>query len=63
METKTDLIESTYPLSHMQEGMLFLDLRAPGSGVNTEQIICDLYEKKFSGQVTCLSQPPDDFSR
>jgi hypothetical protein len=53
METKTDHIESTYPLSYMQEGMLFLELRAPGSCVNTEQINCDLHE---SLDVTALRE-------
>ncbi len=38
-------IESVYPLSYMQEGMLFLALRLPGSGITTEQIICDLHER------------------
>jgi len=29
----------------MQEGMLFQEIRAPGSGINTEQVVCGLHEK------------------
>jgi amino acid adenylation domain-containing protein len=39
-----EIIESVYPLSYMQEGMLFHELNAPGSGINTEQVVCDLHE-------------------
>ncbi|MUG94289.1 amino acid adenylation domain-containing protein [Scytonema sp. UIC 10036] len=35
-------IEDIYPLSSMQEGMLFESLLAPNSGVYVEQIICTL---------------------
>jgi hypothetical protein len=38
-------IESVYPLSYMQVGMLFHEIRAPGSGINTEQVVCELHEK------------------
>ena len=40
-----DIIESVYPLSYMQEGMLFHELHAPGSGINTEQVVCGLNEE------------------
>jgi amino acid adenylation domain-containing protein len=37
-------IEDPYPLSPMQQGMLFQSLLAPGSGVYIEQLLCDLDE-------------------
>src|SRR5258708_4394257 len=37
-------IEAAYPLSPMQQGMLFQSLLAPGSGVYIEQLLCDLDE-------------------
>jgi amino acid adenylation domain-containing protein len=37
-------IEAAYPLSPMQQGMLFQSLLAPGSGVYVEQLLCDLEE-------------------
>ncbi len=37
-------IEDSYPLSPIQEGMLFHSLYAPQSGVDVEQIICALHE-------------------
>ncbi|MBM3298845.1 MAG: amino acid adenylation domain-containing protein, partial [Deltaproteobacteria bacterium] len=45
MERSENNIESTYPLSYMQEGVLFLELRTPRSGINTEQIVCGLHEE------------------
>jgi hypothetical protein len=39
-----DNIESTYPLSPMQQGMLFHSLYAPESGANIEQTLCTLPE-------------------
>lgn len=35
-------IEAVYPLSPMQQGMLFHSLYAPGSGVYVEQVNCDM---------------------
>jgi amino acid adenylation domain-containing protein len=40
----TDDIEVAYPLSPMQEGMLFNSLYAIDSGVDIEQMVCGLYE-------------------
>jgi hypothetical protein len=37
-------LESFYPLSPMQQGMLFHTLYARGSGVDIEQIVCTLNE-------------------
>jgi len=37
-------IEDAYPLSPMQQGMLFHTLHAPQSGVDIEQLICGLHE-------------------
>jgi amino acid adenylation domain-containing protein len=34
----------TYPLTPLQHGMLFQSLRAPGSGLNVEQVVCTLRE-------------------
>ncbi len=44
MEPNVNQIESIYPLSHMQEGMLFHAFSAPGSGIIIEQIVCRFYE-------------------
>lgn len=37
-------IEDAYPLSPMQQGMLFHSLLAPDSGVDIEQVLCELHE-------------------
>lgn len=37
-------IEDSYPLSPMQQGMLFHDLYAPQSGVYVQQLVCTLQE-------------------
>jgi amino acid adenylation domain-containing protein len=37
-------IEDAYPLSPMQQGMLFQSLVSPGSGVYVEQLLCNLDE-------------------
>jgi len=37
-------IEEAYPLSAMQQGMLFHSLLAPGAGVDIEQLVCELHE-------------------
>ncbi len=37
-------IEDSYPLSPMQQGMLFHSLHAPQSGVDIEQITCAMHE-------------------
>ncbi|MEH2224836.1 amino acid adenylation domain-containing protein [Nostoc sp.] len=37
-------IEDSYPLSPMQQGMLFHSLHAPHSGVYIEQLVCALHE-------------------
>jgi amino acid adenylation domain-containing protein len=44
-QIKSDTIEAQYPLSFMQQGMLFHSLSAAESGVNIEQLICDLHEE------------------
>src|SRR5215211_7436149 len=36
-------IEAVYPLSNLQQGMLFHSLYAPGSGVYVEQLSCALH--------------------
>lgn len=41
---KMENIEDSYPLSPLQQGMLFHSLYAPGSGVDIEQIVCTLHE-------------------
>jgi len=38
-------VESIYPLSPMQHGMLFHSLSAPDSGVYFEQLSCELREE------------------
>ena len=37
-------VAESYPLSPMQQGMLFHNLSAPHSGVDIEQVICTLWE-------------------
>ena len=37
-------IEDAYPLSPLQQGMLFHTLLDPGSGVDIEQLLCELHE-------------------
>ena len=37
-------IEDVYPLSSLQQGMLFHSLLAQGTGVYIEQLLCDLHE-------------------
>src|SRR5438034_658124 len=48
-----EVIEDVYPLSPMQQGMLFHSLYHPGSGIDFEQIIITLYEEVDS---LCLKQ-------
>jgi amino acid adenylation domain-containing protein len=43
-QSKTDHVEDAYPLSSLQQGMLFHSLLAPGTGVYIEQCLCDLHE-------------------
>ena len=43
MNRQNKNIESIYPLSHTQEGMLFHTLSAPESGLYFEQFICQLH--------------------
>jgi len=40
--SKTARIEAVYPLTPMQEGMLFHTLEAPGSGAYVEQLVCSI---------------------
>jgi amino acid adenylation domain-containing protein len=42
MDTK--IVESSYPLSPMQHGMLFHSLSTEGDGVYIQQMVCDLHE-------------------
>ena len=42
--TSTGEIEDRYPLSPLQQAMLFHDLAAPGSGSYVQHAICDLHE-------------------
>jgi amino acid adenylation domain-containing protein len=44
LELKANIIEEQYPLSSIQQGMLFHSLYAPQSGVNIEQFVCGLHE-------------------
>ncbi len=44
-ESNPTLIEDSYPLSPMQQGMLFHSLYDEQSGVDIEQIVCNLHEK------------------
>jgi len=37
-------IQDSYPLSSLQQGMLFNTLLEPGSGVDMEQLLCELDE-------------------
>jgi amino acid adenylation domain-containing protein/non-ribosomal peptide synthase protein (TIGR01720 family) len=41
---KSLAVDSTYPLTPMQQGMLYHGLREPGSGVDIEQILMSLYD-------------------
>src|SRR6478672_5014548 len=43
-ESHQTKIEDSYPLSPMQQGMLFHSLLAPDSGVDIEQLYCELHE-------------------
>lgn len=43
-QVSTVSIEDSYPLSPMQQGMLFSTLLDPGSGVDIEQLLCELHE-------------------
>ena len=38
-------IEDSYPLSPLQQGMLFHDLHAPHSGIYLGQLVCTFHEK------------------
>ena len=38
-------VEDSYPLTPMQQGMLFNNQFAPGTGVDIEQIVCSLQEE------------------
>jgi amino acid adenylation domain-containing protein len=40
--SKAPQIEAVYPLTPMQEGMIFHTLEAPGSGVYVEQLVCSI---------------------
>ncbi|HEY9634762.1 MAG TPA: condensation domain-containing protein, partial [Coleofasciculaceae cyanobacterium] len=44
LELTANNIEAQYPLSSLQQGMLFHSLYAPQSGVNIEQFVCALHE-------------------
>jgi amino acid adenylation domain-containing protein len=46
------IIEASYPLSAMQQGMVFNSLYKPQSGVEVEQIVCTIHEI----DVDCLIQ-------
>lgn len=48
---KSISVVDTYPLSPLQQGMLFHYLRAPGSGVDIEQIVCTLREEISAGHL------------
>ena len=37
-------VEDSYPLSPLQQGLLFNTLSDPGSGVDIEQLVCELHE-------------------
>ena len=43
-QRRTIKIEDAYPLSPLQQGMLFHSLLAQGTGVYIEQLLCDLHE-------------------
>ena len=44
LELKANNIEASYPLSSIQQGMLFHSLYGSQSGVNIEQFVCALHE-------------------
>jgi amino acid adenylation domain-containing protein len=44
LELTANNIEAQYPLSSLQQGLLFHSLYAPQSGVNIEQFVCALHE-------------------
>lgn len=44
MEMKLDTIEEQYPLSAVQQSLLFQSLSEPESGVNCVHLVCDLQE-------------------
>ncbi|MHB8524061.1 MAG: amino acid adenylation domain-containing protein, partial [Limisphaerales bacterium] len=41
---KTESAQRSYPLSPMQQGMLFHSLQAPQPGVDIEQVVCEMHE-------------------
>lgn len=43
--TRASGVEASYALSSLQQGMLFHQLLAPGSGVDVEQMVCTLHEE------------------
>ena len=49
LKNMTRQITDTYPLSPMQEGMLFNSLFSPGTGIEIQQIACDLQEEVRPG--------------
>lgn len=38
-------LEDSYPLSPIQEGMVFHCVQSPGSGVYVQQLVCELHEE------------------
>ena len=56
-------IEDLYPLSPLQEGLLFHSLYAPGSGVYLSQVLCRLafrFDDPGSVSVSLQSAPVTD---
>ncbi|HEY9724993.1 MAG TPA: condensation domain-containing protein, partial [Chroococcales cyanobacterium] len=53
LKLAANAIEAQYPLSSLQQGMLFHSLYAPESGVNIEQFVCTLHENL---NVSCFKQ-------
>src|SRR4051794_39240310 len=43
-KVQSDTIIDTYPLSPMQQGMLFHCISEPNSGVDVEQLVCTFQE-------------------